>query len=50
MLYWMKCMVTDKYGNKKRLGWSEYSMDVFEAISDQASKNRPYEHKKMADF
>ena len=28
----MKYMVTDKYGNKMRLGWKEYSLDVFKAI------------------
>ena len=28
----MKCMVTDKYGNKKRLGWKECSLDIFQAI------------------
>ena len=30
--YWMKWMVTDKYGNKTRLGWKECSPDIIEAI------------------
>ena len=26
-------MVTDKYGNKTRLGWNEYSLELFEAVA-----------------
>ena len=25
-------MVTDKHGNKMRLGWNEYSLELFEAV------------------
>ena len=28
---WMKCMVTDEYGNKTHLGWNEYNVEVLDA-------------------
>ena len=30
--YWMKCMATDKYGNKTHYGWNKYGLEVFEAV------------------
>ena len=42
--YWMKCMVTNKYGNKTRLGWSEYSLDIIEAICDRIWDYPPSTH------
>ena len=29
---WNTYMVTDKYGNRMHLGWSESSLEVFEAL------------------
>ena len=28
----LKCMVTDKYGNKMHLGWNRYSLKDFGAV------------------